>query len=256
VNLRTRISITALALNKLTDWVPAHTTRAEEARRADIAASTAVAGVRQDVDAHAAARNKRVHAVIRDAHPLVAVRCRFRADVAASTAVVRIGTQVGAHPVATVERAVDALVNACSLNACAILIRASQVASDTAPSTVFHVIGEVGAVTAATGLADIPAVDAAGPAVRVGSQVAAYPAASRGLATDKASAISAQAGRVAVACLAGRETLIPLCLGTPIAKGFAWVRPGSPGGSQRAEHCAGDSGPQQAERLAAGNRLG
>ena len=90
------------------------------------------------------------------------------ADVSAGTAVVRIRTEVGAGPVAAVDSAIDTVVNACSSNASAVLIRTSQVTPGAALSAVFHVIGQISAVTPATGLSDGAAVVSAGPAVGVG----------------------------------------------------------------------------------------
>ena len=99
---------------------------------------------------------------------MVAVRGRCKANVSTCAAVIWIVTEVGAGPIAAVDSAFDAVVNARSLNASAVLIRTSQVTSGAALSAVFRVIGQISAVVAATALAVGVAVVAAGPAVGVG----------------------------------------------------------------------------------------
>ena len=92
-----------------------------------------------------------------------------------------------------------------------------------AASAVGDVGGEIGAMTAATGLPQGVAVISAGPAVRVVQQVAAHPAASGGRAADVSSARSADAAGVAVARPAGRQALRLLLRRATFAESFARV---------------------------------
>ena len=228
----------------------ARTVRTDLVGSASPEARAAVAVVIVKVDAGTAIRKSRWAPT---ACPLVAVRGRFGADVSAGAAVVRIRNHGRACPIAD-DSAIDTVVNARALNASAILVRTRCVTPGAASSAVAHVVGEIGAVIAATGLANGAAVIAAGPAVRVGPQIAARPAARYGGAADVFSAGAPQAGRVAATCLAGRQALVLLRLvGTPSAEGFARVLLGGPGGPQPqlAEYRAGEDRPHPPQRLAA-----
>ena len=112
------------------------------------------------------------------AFPLVAVRGRFDADVAAGAAVVGIRIQESACPVA-IDRARRAVVDARSGNARDHFAGERRGARGAASSAVEDIVGQIRAKTAAAGLSVRPAVIAAGPAVRVGLQVAAHPLAGR-----------------------------------------------------------------------------
>jgi hypothetical protein len=118
-------------------------------------------------------------------------------------------------------------------------------------------MGQIGAIIAAAGLSQRPAVVAAGPAVRVGFQIAAHPVASRDRTADVTAARSTQAAGVALALLAGGEALRLLRLVVTFAEGFAGILGVGPGGlqSQRAQHGAGENGSQAAQRFAARHRL-
>jgi hypothetical protein len=146
-----------------------------------------------------------------------------------------------------------ARVNARAIEALANLVGSGVSTPSAALSAVVEVAGEIGAVVATTGLSKVAAVVAAGPAIRVRPQIAAHSIANRGRAANVTSTGSAQAARVAATGLAGREALIPLRLGTPIAKGFAGVLAGSPDGPQppRIEEQARDHGAHAPQRLAA-----
>ena len=140
------------------------TPRTELQRLADVAARTAIVAVPQDVNTNTIANRTTRRAIA--AYPLVTVRGWFGADVSAGAAVVRIRNHGRACPVAD-HSAIDAVVNARSLNASAVLIRTSLVTPGAALSAVFHVIGQISAVVAATALAVGAAVVSAGPAVGV-----------------------------------------------------------------------------------------
>ena len=180
-----------------------------------------------------------------NACPLVTVRGRLGADVPAGAAVVRIGIQEGAFPVA-VDSARGAAVNARSGNTCDNLAERRRGTHGAASSAVEFVIVEIGAVIAATGLANQVAVVAAGPTVRVRRQVAAV----------VVSAGSADVAGVAVAPPTGREALGLLRLRATLTEGSARVWAVSPGGGcqpQRGQDRAGENGPQPAQRFASRN---
>ena len=143
--------------------------------------------------------------------------------MSAGAAVVRIRIHRSAYPAAN-DGTLHARINARAIKAFAILVGSGVSTPGAAASAVVEVVGQISAVVAATGLANVPAVVAAGAAVRVRAQIAAHSVASHGLAADVASAGSAQAARVAVTGLAGREALVLLCfIGTP-AERLARVR--------------------------------
>ena len=105
------------------------------------------------------------------------MRIGTRADVSARAAVVGIGSQDAARAVA-LNRALDAGVVTAACDALAELKGTRVGAAEAATAAVVEVVFQIGAVGPATGLAIDAAVVAAGPAVRVGLQIAAHSVAS------------------------------------------------------------------------------
>jgi hypothetical protein len=225
--------------------------------RANNAARTAVAGIKGDVGANSVAQRATRWAKNITAFPPAAKRGQSGAHVPACSAVEWIRIHRDARPVA-VGKARCAGVNARSGNARDDHARNRRGTHITASPAVQNVMGQIGAIMAATGLPHGPAVVAAGPAVRVGFQIAAHPVASRDRTTDVTAARSRHAAGVALALLAGGETFRLLRLVVTFAEGFAGVLGVSPGGwqSQRAQHRAGENSPQPPQRFAARNILG
>jgi hypothetical protein len=171
---------------------------------ANDAARPAVGVVKAQVGANATA--KRTPRFAWAAFPSVAVRCRSATDIAAGTAVLGITIHWGAGAVAA-DGSSGAVVDTRAGDARDGFVGRRRGAHTSAASAVENVGGEVGAMTAATGLPQGVAVISAGPAVRVVQQVAAHPAASGGRAADVISAGPADAAGVAVARSTGRQAL-------------------------------------------------
>src|SRR5262249_45617596 len=102
-----------------------------------------------------------------------------------------------------------------------------------------------------------PAVVAAGPTVGVRLQVAAHPLAGRDRAAGVATARSGQSAGVAVAGLAGRQTLILLFLVCAFAKRLAGIDLARPRRfeAQRAEDGTSEDSTQTPQRFAARHGL-
>jgi hypothetical protein len=222
--------------------------------RANNATRAAVARIKGNIGADPAAVCKTRCTVT--AFPPAAKRRLSGAHVPAGSAVERIRIHRDARPVA-VGKARGAGVDARSGNARDNDARNGRGTHVSASSAVEDVMGQIGARVAATGFPQRPAVVAAGPAVRVGLQIAAHPVASRDRATDVTAARSTDAAGVAPALLTGGEALRLLRLVVTVAKGFAGVLGVTPGSlqSQRAQHGPGENGPQAPKRFAARNRL-
>src|SRR5262249_36104115 len=139
------------------------------------------------------------------------------------TAVVGIGTQVGARAVNAVFSALDALIDAQSGDAGDRFVRTRRGTRGATVSAVENVRGEIGTIAAATGLTIDAAVVPAGPAVRVGLQIAADSLAGRDRAAGVAAARSGETAGVAVAFPAGVQTLALLFAIAALAEGFARI---------------------------------
>ena len=122
----------------------------------------------------------RAHGRFLHARSLVTNRGRCGADISAGAAVVRIVTQIGAGPVAAVDSPLDALVNARSRHARTVLKGTRIVTRSAATPAIVEIVGEVGTVIPATCLSVDAAIISAGPAVRIGAQIAACSIANRG----------------------------------------------------------------------------
>src|SRR5262249_20905756 len=159
-----------------------------------------------------------------------------------------------AAPVALVG-AIDTVVDALSGNAGDVFVRSRRGTNHPAAAAVENVVLEVGAVIAATGFSVSPAVVAAGTAIRVRLEIAADPLARGNRTAGVAATCPGQSAGVAVAGLAGRQTLILLFLVCAFAKRLAGIDLARPRGfeAQRAEDGASEDSAQPSQRLAAGD---
>ena len=212
------------------------TPRTELQRLADVAARAAIVAVPQDVGTTTATVLSPFWATA--THAVDAVWIGTRADVSARAAVVGIGIQHAALAVAH-HSTLDAGITTGPIHALAKLVRTRVGATEAATPAVVEVVLQIGAVVSTTGLAIDATVVAAGPAVRIGSQIAARPIANRTRAASVAATRASQAAGVAVTRSTGGETLILLRLvGTATAKRLAGVLLAGPGcaHSERTQH--------------------
>jgi hypothetical protein len=182
----------------------AHTPRASELIGAHVPAFAAILGVPHQVGA-------------------VAVRCSTcpvgtewrcsRANVSAGTAIIRIETQIGTGSVAAVRSPFDALVYTHTGNASPVLVRTRCLTPAAASATVVEIVGQVGAIVAATFLTIGSAIISTRAAVGIGLQIAADPVACRRRTAYEVAAGAPQAARISLARPASRDALILLRLG-------------------------------------------
>jgi hypothetical protein len=193
----------------------------EAAHHRILTSRAAIAGIVVEIAANSPATGLTAWAwCIRGTYAFLTIRSRCLADMATSSAVVRVGKHASACAVA-VDRAVDAGVNALATQTRSLLVWARRLAHEIACPAVGNVAGHI--------RADI---------------------------TVAARATETIAVAVAAAVAAGGQASVLLFLVCTSAEGFARV-PSGPNDlrSQWAKDSAGNSSPQQTQRLAARNRV-